>query len=68
LPFISIITPCCNEEENVEILHDQIVQVMSDFPNYNFEHIYKRSEFRPCSVFGLWIASMLWRRGDQYGV
>lgn len=33
-------TPCRNEEENVEDLHSQIVQVMADFPEYNFEHIY----------------------------
>jgi glycosyltransferase involved in cell wall biosynthesis len=37
---ISIVTPCYNEEENVEELHTQIVQVMSEFPGYDFEHIY----------------------------
>ena len=37
---ISIVTPCYNEEENVEDLHAQIVQVMSELPAYDFEHIY----------------------------
>jgi polyisoprenyl-phosphate glycosyltransferase len=38
--LISIVTPCYNEEENVEELHSQIVQAMSAFPDYEFEHIY----------------------------
>jgi len=37
---ISIVTPCYNEAENVEDLHAQIVQIMSDLPAYEFEHIY----------------------------
>jgi glycosyltransferase involved in cell wall biosynthesis len=37
---ISIVTPCFNEAENVEDLHAQIVQVMSEIPGYEFEHIY----------------------------
>ena len=40
MPFISIVTPCFNEEDNVEDLHAQIVQVMSNLPEYDFEHIY----------------------------
>jgi glycosyltransferase involved in cell wall biosynthesis len=38
--LISIVTPCYNEEENVDDLHTQIVQVMSELPEYDFEHIY----------------------------
>lgn len=38
--MISIVTPCYNEEENVEILHNQIVEAMAKIPNYEFEHIY----------------------------
>ena len=38
--LISIVTPCFNEEANVEILHTQIVEVMSEMPEYDFEHIY----------------------------
>src|SRR5512136_1638250 len=37
---ISIVTPCFNEEGNVEDLHTQIVQVMAELPNYQFEHIF----------------------------
>jgi len=38
--LISIVTPCYNEEENIEELHTQIIQIMSGFPEYDFEHIY----------------------------
>jgi len=37
---ISIVTPCFNEEGNVEDLNTQIIQVMSELPGYEFEHIY----------------------------
>ena len=33
-------TGCYNEAENVEDLHAQIVQTMSELPGYEFEHIY----------------------------
>ena len=38
--LISIVTPCYNEKDNVEDLHAQIVQVMAELPEYDFEHIY----------------------------
>lgn len=37
---ISIVTPCYNEVENVDELHSQIVRVMSELPEYEFEHLY----------------------------
>jgi glycosyltransferase involved in cell wall biosynthesis len=40
MKLISIVTPCYNEEGNVEELHAQIVQIMSGLPQYRFEHIY----------------------------
>src|SRR5512136_279194 len=40
MKLISIVTPCYNEEGNVQELHTQIVQVMSELPQYRFEHIY----------------------------
>jgi glycosyltransferase involved in cell wall biosynthesis len=38
--LISIVTPCYNEEENVEELHAQIAQIMSELPEYDYEHVY----------------------------
>jgi glycosyltransferase involved in cell wall biosynthesis len=38
--LISIVTPCYNEEENVEELHTQVTQIMSELPEYDFEHLY----------------------------
>ena len=38
--LISIVTPCYNEELNVEELHTQINEIMSGFPEYDYEHIY----------------------------
>jgi len=38
--LISIVTPCYNEEGNIEDLHTQIIQIMAQLPEYDFEHIY----------------------------
>ena len=38
--LISIVTPCYNEEDNVEELHRRITVQMEQFPHYDFEHIY----------------------------
>ena len=40
MKLVSIVTPCYNEEANVEILHAEIVEAMSKIPEYDFEHIY----------------------------
>lgn len=40
MKFISIVTPCFNEEENVENLYLQVKTVLQDFPNYRYEHIF----------------------------
>ncbi|MDB6025211.1 MAG: dolichol monophosphate mannose synthase [Verrucomicrobiales bacterium] len=37
---LSIITPCYNEEENVEELHLRIRDIASKLLNYDYEHIY----------------------------
>lgn len=37
--LISIVTPCYNEEDNVEELHERIAAVMASLP-YDYEHIY----------------------------
>ena len=38
--LISIVTPCYNEEGNVEELHRRIVAQFEQLPGYDFEHIY----------------------------
>lgn len=37
---ISIVTPCYNEEENVEPLHQAIREIMAGFPQYDYDHLY----------------------------
>lgn len=38
-PLISLVTPCYNEEENIEELHRQIATQMQVFPEFVYEHI-----------------------------
>ncbi|MBS1985922.1 MAG: glycosyltransferase family 2 protein [Bdellovibrionales bacterium] len=40
MKLISIVTPCFNEEENVDELHAQIRDVFAKLPGYDYEHIY----------------------------
>ncbi|MDP3372036.1 MAG: glycosyltransferase family 2 protein [Candidatus Paracaedibacteraceae bacterium] len=37
---ISIVTPCFNEEANVELLYDRVKAVIATIPQYSFELIY----------------------------
>ena len=38
--LISVVTPCYNEEGNVEELHQRIAAQFAQLPDYDFEHIY----------------------------
>lgn len=38
--LISIITPCYNEEGNVEEIYRQVKNVLNELPNYDYEHIF----------------------------
>ena len=38
--LISIVTPCYNEEENVEILYHKVKDVFSLLPHYRYEHLF----------------------------
>ncbi len=40
MKLISIVTPCYNEEENVENLYRQVKAVFANLPQYNYEHIF----------------------------
>ncbi len=38
--LISVVTPCYNEEDNVEELHRRVAAQFAQLPDYDFEHIY----------------------------
>jgi len=38
--LISIITPCYNEEENIETCYHEIKTIMAQYPQYRYEHIF----------------------------
>jgi glycosyltransferase involved in cell wall biosynthesis len=40
MKFISIVTGCYNEEENVQELYERVKKVISLFDNYRYEHIF----------------------------
>lgn len=40
MPKISVVTPCFNEEENVEELYQQIARVFEGLPGYTYEQLY----------------------------
>ncbi len=39
MPHISVLTPCYNEEENVEPLYERIRAVFAALPDYTYEHV-----------------------------
>ena len=40
MPLINIISPCYNEENNVESLYRQVREVFAQLPAYDYEHIF----------------------------
>lgn len=40
MKFISIVTPCYNEEDNVEELYSQVKEIFNSLQNYVYEHIF----------------------------
>jgi glycosyltransferase involved in cell wall biosynthesis len=40
MKLISIVSPCYNEQDNVEQLYQRTRQTLSQFPNYRYEHIF----------------------------
>jgi glycosyltransferase involved in cell wall biosynthesis len=47
---ISIITPCYNEEANVLNLYNQVREVMTQIPQYAYEHIFIDNSSRDNTV------------------
>jgi polyisoprenyl-phosphate glycosyltransferase len=40
VPYLTILTPCYNEEENVREVHRQVQEVMATLPGYDYEHLF----------------------------
>ena len=40
MKHISIVTPCYNEEENVELLYEKVKQVFKELDTYTYEHLF----------------------------
>src|SRR5450759_4410559 len=40
MKLLSIVTPCYNEEKNVENLYNQVRNVFEKLPEYSYEHIF----------------------------
>lgn len=40
MKLISVVTPCYNEEDNVEEIYRQVKEVFNNLPNYRYEHIF----------------------------
>jgi len=40
MKLLSIVTPCYNEEQNVEILYQQVKDIFNNLTEYNYEHIF----------------------------
>jgi polyisoprenyl-phosphate glycosyltransferase len=40
MPFVSVVTPCFNEEDNVAELYRQVKEVFAGLPAYRYEHIF----------------------------
>ncbi len=38
--FITIVTPCRDERENIRALHEQVVKVMADLSDLQYEHLF----------------------------
>jgi glycosyltransferase involved in cell wall biosynthesis len=40
MKLISIVTPCYNEEENVELVYKEVKKVFDNLNGYTYEHIF----------------------------
>lgn len=53
MKLISVVTPCFNEEENVEELYRQVKNVFSELTDYSYEHIFIDNASTDRTVFKL---------------
>lgn len=40
MPLISVVTPCYNEEENVEEVYNRVKRIFAELSKYEYEHIF----------------------------
>ena len=40
MPFISVVTACYNEEENVREVYERVREVVESLPGYTYEHVF----------------------------
>jgi glycosyltransferase involved in cell wall biosynthesis len=40
MKFISVVTPCYNEEQNIQEIYQQVKAVFKELPSYQYEHIF----------------------------
>jgi len=40
MPLISVVSPCYNEQENVEEVYRKVKAIFADLPSYQYEHIF----------------------------
>jgi glycosyltransferase involved in cell wall biosynthesis len=40
MPLISVVSPCYNEQENVEEVYRQVKAIFANLPSYQYEHIF----------------------------
>lgn len=50
MPLISIVSPCYNEEENVEEVYRQVREIFASLPDYTYEHIFIDNASRDTTV------------------
>ena len=40
MKLISVLTPCFNEEKNIELIYSEVKKVFDNLPNIKYEHIF----------------------------
>jgi polyisoprenyl-phosphate glycosyltransferase len=50
VPFISVITPCFNEEQNIELIYRKVREAIISLPGYHYEHIFIDNDSKDSTV------------------